>query len=170
MAAGVGPKPKKRTALLHRLAGRLNTTPLEVEIARTSHVFPVVDPVAAMELSRALSLTAKGAGAGIAHLRDIPVDGASVGRARAGLVAPLLLSAIFPGLGQLRQQRLGIAAISFLCVASWVLQMMGPLIAMARRTAEVHPLLPVIAVAGYAFIWCVSLLDTYLAARSDSAR
>lgn len=45
--------------------------------------------------------------------------------------------------------------------------MMGPLIAIARKTAEVHPLLPIIAAAGYAFIWGVSLLDTYLAARAE---
>ena len=155
---------------LRRLVGWLNTTAVKVEIGRTRHVFPVLDPVAAGELSRTLSLTARGAGAGVAHLRDLPVDGASVERGgSAGLVMPLLLSAIFPGLGQLRQQRLGIAMITFICVASWVLQMMGPLIAIVRRTSEVHPILPVVAVAGYAFIWSVSLLDTYLAARADSA-
>ncbi len=160
----------RNAPFLRRLFGKLNTTAVKVEIARTTHVFPVVDPVAASELSRALTLTAKGAGAGVAYLRDIPVDGASVERGgRAGLVMPLLLSVIFPGLGQLRQQRLGIAMITFACVASWVLQMMGPLIAIARRTSEVHPILPVVAVAGYAFIWSVSLLDTYLAARADSA-
>ena len=76
---------------------------------------------------------------------------------------------IFPGLGQLRQQRLGIAMITFACVASWVLQMMGPLIAIVRRTSEVHPILPAVAVSGYAFIWGVSLLDTYLAARAENA-
>jgi hypothetical protein len=37
-----------------------------------------------------------------------------------------------------------------------------------RKTSEVHPILPVVAVAGYAFIWSVSLLDTYLAARADN--
>ena len=160
----------RNVPFLRRLVGELNTTPVKVEIGRTTHAFPVVDPVAAGELSRALALTAKGAGAGVAHLRDLPVDGASAERGgRAGLVMPLLLSVIFPGLGQLRQQRLGIAMITFVCVASWVLQMMGPLIAIVRRTSEVHPALPVVAVAGYAFIWSVSLLDTYLAARADSA-
>ena len=160
----------REVPFLHRLVGRLNTTALKVEIARTTHVFPVIDPVAAGELSRALSLTAKSAGAGVAHLRDIPFEGASVERGgRAGLVMALLLSVIFPGLGQLRQQRLGIAMITFVCVASWVLQMMGPLIAIVRRTSEVHPILPVVAVAGYAFIWGVSLVDTYLAARAESA-
>ena len=160
----------RNVPFLYRLVGRLNTTALKVELGRATHVFPVIDPVAAGELSRALSLTAKGAGAGVAHLRDIPVEGASVERSRgAGLFMPLLLSAIFPGLGQLRQQRLGIAMITFACVASWVLQMMGPLIAIVRRTSEVHPILPVVAVAGYAFIWGVSLVDTYLAARAESA-
>ena len=152
---------------LERLVGRLDTTPLEIEIAGKRHLFPVLDPVAAGELGKALSRSGKGAGAGIAHLRDISIDGAS-DRHEGRLIAPLLLSALFPGVGQLRQQRLGIGIITLLCVASWVLQMMGPLIAMARRTAEVHPLLPVIAVAGYAFIWSVSLLDTYIAARAES--
>ena len=151
-----------------RLVGRLNTIPLAIEIAGKRHLFPVLDPVAAGELGQALSLTAKGAGAGVAHLRDIAVDGAPVERSGgAGFSVPLLLSAVLPGLGQLRQQRLGMGIITFLCVASWVLQMMGPLIAIARKTAEVHPLLPVIAAAGYAFIWSVNLLDTYLAARAE---
>jgi hypothetical protein len=152
---------------LERLVGRLNTSPLEIEIAGKRHLFPVLDPVAAEELGQALSRTGKGAGAGVARLRDIPIDSASERRGD-GLIVPLLLSALFPGLGQLRQQRLGIGIITFLCVASWVLQMMGPLIAIARKTAEVHPLLPVIAAAGYAFIWSVSLLDTYLAARAEN--
>jgi len=151
---------------VQRLAGRLGTASLEIEIGGARHVFPVIDPLAARELARRLSSTGKGAGAGVAHLRDVPAGRASVERGDAGVVMPLLLSAILPGLGQLRQQRLGMGTITFLCVASWVLQMMGPLIAMARRTAEVHPLLPVIAVSGYAFIWSVSLLDTYLAARA----
>ena len=34
-------------------------------------------------------------------------------------------------------------------------------------TAEVHPALPVVAAGGYAFIWSLSLLDTYLAARAE---
>ena len=103
---------------------------------------------------------------GALAVRDIEIDG----QGAAGFAVPLIFSAIVPGLGQLRQQRLAIGTITFVCVASWVLQMMGPLIAIVRKTAEVHPLLPAIAVAGYAFIWGVSLLDTYLAARAEARR
>jgi len=151
-----------------RLIGVLNTAALKIEIGVARHVFPVIDPAAAADFAQALTLTAKGAGAGVAHLRDIPFDGAVA--EGTGYVRPMLLSALLPGLGQLHQQRLGMGIISFLCVASWVLQMMGPLIAIVRRTAEVHPHLPVIALAGYAFIWSVSLLDTYLAARAEARR
>ena len=152
-----------------RLAGKLSTTSLRIEVGGERHSFPVIDPIAAADLEQALASTAKGAGAGVAHLRDIALEGAPAGR-REGLIVPLALSAIVPGLGQLHQQRLGIAAITFVCVASWVLQMMGPLIAIVRRTAEVHPLLPAIALGGYAFVWGVSLLDTYLAARAEGGR
>jgi hypothetical protein len=156
----------RKVPYVQRLAGKLSTASLEIEIAGARHVFPVVDPLAARDLAKALSLTGKGAGAGVAHLRDLPVERGG----DAGVIVPLLLSAILPGLGQLRQQRLGIATITFFCVASWVLQMMGPLIAMVRKTAEVHPLLPAVAVAGYAFVWGVGMLDTYLAARAGNGR
>jgi sugar lactone lactonase YvrE len=159
----------RRVPFFTRLAGKLSTTSLRIEVGGKRHSFPVIDPVAAADLEQALASTAKGAGAGVAHLRDIALEGAPAGR-RDGLIVPLVLSAIVPGLGQLHQQRLGIATITFVCVASWVLQMMGPLIAIARRTAEVDPLLPAVALAGYAFVWGVSLLDTYWAARAEGGR
>lgn len=156
-------------SFLQRLIGRPDSALLEVRIGEARHAFQVFDPKAAEALAQALSSTAKGAGAGVAHLRDVAIDGATpAGRDAADLAVPLLMSAILPGLGQLRQERLGIATITLVCAASWVLQMMGPLIAIVRKTSEVHPLLPAIAVAGYAFIWGVSLLDTYLAARAES--
>jgi len=156
---------KQNVPYLLRLGGKWSTASLEIEIGGARHIFSVMDPVAAQELAKALSLTGKGAGADVAHLRDIPEE-----RGDPGVVMPLLLSAILPGLGQLRQQRLGMGTTIFLCAASWVLQMMGPFIVMLRKTAEVDPLLPVIAVAGYAFVWSISLLDTYIAARADNAR
>jgi hypothetical protein len=60
------------------------------------------------------------------------------------------------------------AMITLLCAASWLLQMMGPVIVMVRKTAEVSPLLPTIAIAGYAFVWALSMLDTYLAVRAEA--
>jgi sugar lactone lactonase YvrE len=151
-----------------RLLGKLRTTALEIRIGGAQHVFQAIDPTAAAELARALSSTAKGAGAGVAHLRDVAPEGGTPERYRAGAVVPLILSAIFPGLGQLRQQRLGMAMITLLCAASWLLQMMGPVIVMVRKTAEVSPLLPTIAIAGYAFVWALSMLDTYLAVRAEA--
>ena len=148
-----------------RLLGRVRMTELEVRIGGAQHAFQVIDPAAAAELARGLSSTAKGAGAGVAHLRDVAPGGGKP--ERAGTAVPLILSAIFPGLGQLRQQRLGAAVIMLLCAASWMLQMMGPVIVTLRKTAEVPPLLPAIAIAGYAILWALSMLDTWLAARAE---
>jgi len=155
---------KNSVPYILRLVGILSTTSVEVEVAGTRRAFPVLDPLAARELAEALSLTRIGAGADAACWRDVLVQP----RAEAGIIVPLGLSAFLPGLGQLRQERLGMGILFLLCAAIWALQTMRPLIAMVRKTAEVHPAAPLIAVAGYAVIWSISLLDTYLAARADA--
>src|SRR5262245_7358795 len=68
-----------RVHLLLRLLRKMSTTALDVHIGAARTAFEVLDPRAAESLAQALSSTANGAGAGVAHLRDVPIEGAAAG-------------------------------------------------------------------------------------------
>jgi len=151
-----------------RLLGVLRAVTVEIAIGPERHRFAVLDPLAAERLTAALAATAKGAGAGIAHLDELRLPGVQAPVPGPGRLAiSMLLSAILPGLGQLYQQRLAIGVFWLLAAGSVILQFMQPVIATLRKTMEVHPNLLVVAAIASLFVWGLSLLDTYFFGRAE---
>jgi hypothetical protein len=152
-----------------RLIGALPQFGVRFNVGNNACELRFFDPQSADDFARAMAATTRSADMNLSE-----GEGASQTTYRADPSVPvwgqLLLAALFPGLGQLSQDRLLFGILYLTAFAANVIGFMRPAVAYLHRTMDVSPRVFVAAGVTLGLIWLVAWLDTYLYARHNRQR